>query len=99
MRRVCQQMSAWVASLNVCLRGLDKNATPVLPDTSRHDLAQERTLLGKDELVLLGETEIGHAFAVGAQPRPVAFIGRETLERDQRKGDVVGALVRHPVAE
>ena len=67
---------------------------PPLPDASRHDLTQERPLLGKDELVLLGEIEVGHAFAVGAQPRPVAFIGRETLERDQREGDVVGALGR-----
>src|SRR6266404_4605535 len=99
MRRVCQQVSAWVAPLNACWRRVDRNATPVLPDASRHDLAQERPLLGEDELVLLGEIEIGHAFRVGAQPRPVAFIGGETLERYQRERDVVGALVWHPVAE
>jgi hypothetical protein len=62
--------------LNVCLRRVDSGATPVPPDASRHDLAQERPFFGEDELVLLGEIEIGHAFAVGAQPRPVAFIGR-----------------------
>ena len=45
----------------------------------RHDLAQETPLLGEDELVLFGEIEVCHAFAVGPQPRPVAFIGRENL--------------------
>src|SRR5829696_3617902 len=99
MRRVCQQVSAWVAPLNVCWRRVDRCATPVLPDASRHDLAQERPFLSEDELVLLGEIEVGHAFAVGAQPRPVAFIGCQALERDQRKRDVVGALMRHPVAD
>src|SRR3954453_21925945 len=99
MPRVCQQVSAWVAPLNVCWRRVDRNATPLLPDASRHDLTQERPFLSEDELVLLGEIEVGHAFAVGAQPRTVAFIGRETLERDQRERYVVGALVRHPVAE
>src|SRR6478752_2808143 len=88
-----------VAHLNICWRREHNGATSVPPDASRHDLAQERALLGEDELVLLGKTEIGHAFAVGTQPRPVAFIGGETLERDQREGDVVSALMRHPVAD
>src|SRR5262245_8042508 len=99
MRRVCQQMSAWFTPLNICWRRVDRNATPLPPDVSCHDLAQECPFLRENELVLLGEIEIGHAVAVRAQPRPVALIGCETLERDQRKGDVVGALVRHPVAE
>ena len=36
---------------------------------------------------------------VGADARPVGLVGGEALERDQREGDVVGALVRHPVAD
>src|SRR4029078_7903750 len=88
-----------VSFLDVCLRRQDRRATPVPPDASRYDLAQEGPLLGQDELVLLGETKIGHAFRVRAQPRPVAFIGGEAFERDQRERDVIGALVRHPVAD
>src|SRR6185437_8700849 len=88
-----------VASFFICLRREHSSASPVPPDASRHDLAQERPLLGQDEFVLLGKGEIGDAFLVGSQSRPVAFVGRETLERNQREGDVVGALVRHPVAD
>src|SRR5689334_5125032 len=87
------------APLLVCLRREDSRATPVSPETSRHDLAQEGPLLGEDEPVLLGEIAIGHALAVGAQQRPVVFIGSQTLERDQRERDGVGALRRHPVAD
>src|SRR3984893_4110686 len=50
----------------------------------RRHLSQKRPLLDKDEFVLLGEIEIGHALFVGAKPRPVAFIGREILEGNQR---------------
>src|SRR5258705_3670149 len=88
-----------VAPLRVCLRREHSDTTPVLPVASRHNLAQESPFLRENELVLLGEIEIGHAFAVGAQPRPVAFIGSQAIERDQRKRDVVGALMRHPVTE
>src|SRR6476660_3795273 len=79
----CGALSAgvsMVASLNVCLRREDRCAAPVLPDASRHDLAQERPLLREDEPVLLGKIEIGDAFRVRAQPRPVAFVGRQALE-------------------
>ena len=63
------------------------------------NLAQKCPLLREDELVLLGEIEIGHAFGVATQPRTIGLIGGETLEGDQRERDVVGALVRHPVAD
>src|SRR6202008_239239 len=32
-------------------------------------------------------------------PRAIGLIGGKAFERDQRKGDVVGALMRHPVAD
>src|SRR5439155_10193102 len=82
-----------------CLRREHSDARPDLPAVSRHDLAQKGALLREDEPVLLGKIEVRHAFAVGAQPRPIAFIGSQALERDQREGDVVGALMRHPVAD
>src|SRR5262249_9932294 len=63
------------------------------------DLAQKGPLLSKDELVRFGEVEVGHAFGVTAQPRAIGLIGGKALERDQREGDVVGALMRHPVAD
>src|ERR1700733_11599759 len=67
--------------------------------TLRGYLAQERPLFRQNNLVFLGEIEIRHAFAVGAKPRPIGFIGRETFEGNQRRRDVVGALMRHPVAD
>src|SRR3954452_19896741 len=63
------------------------------------DLAQECALLGKNELVLLCKIEIRHAFVVGVQPCAIHLVGREVFERDQRERDIVGALMRHPVAE
>src|SRR5690242_19524385 len=63
------------------------------------DLAQERSLLREDEPVLLREIELGHAFLVLAQPRAIGLVGGQAFEGDQREGDVVGALVRHPIAQ
>jgi hypothetical protein len=53
----------------------------------------------RDEFVLFGKAEIRHAFRIGAQPRAIALIGGQAFERNQRKCDVVGALMRHPVAD
>src|SRR5882757_3174770 len=63
-----------------------------------HHLAQETTLLCEDEFVLLGKVEIRHALGVTAKPGAIGFVGRQALERDQREGDVVGALMRHEIA-
>src|SRR3954469_19563797 len=65
----------------------------------RHYAAQEGALLAQDEAAFLGEAEIGGAFRIGFEPRPIGFVGGKAVERDQRIGDVVGALVRQPVAE
>src|SRR5882724_2684261 len=67
-------------------------------DLSRH-LSQKRSLLRKDEFVFLGESKIRHALAVGAKPCPIAFVGCETFEGNQRERNVVGAFMRHPVAD
>src|ERR1700730_13823709 len=52
-----------------------------------------------DEFVVFGEIEIGHALLVGAKICAIRFIGGETLERNQRERNIVGALMRHPVAD
>ncbi len=62
-------------------------------------LPQERALFRNDEALRLRQREVGGAFAVGLQPRPVGLVGRQARERDQPVGDVVGALVRHPIAD
>src|SRR5258708_198960 len=62
-------------------------------------LAQERPLLHQDELVLLGIAEVRHAVLVGAKPRAIALIFGETGEFEKPERDIVGALMRHPVAE
>src|SRR5450755_4174353 len=62
-------------------------------------LAQKCSLLRKDEFVVFGEIEIGHALLVGAKSCAISFIGGETLERNQRERNIVGALMRHPVAD
>src|SRR3569833_589171 len=63
-----------------------------------HHMAQERSLLGQDELVLLGKREIGPALGVFAQDGAVALVSCETVERNQREGNVVGAFMRHEIA-
>src|SRR6266702_30439 len=83
----------------VCWRRQHRCATPAPPDALGHDLPQKRPFLREDESVLFGEVEIGHGFAVGTEPRPVALVGGKAVERDQREGDVVGALMRNPVSE
>src|SRR5438445_7490380 len=83
----------------VCWRRLHRCAAPAPPDALGHDLPQKRPFFRVDELVFFGEVEIGHAFAVGAEPRPVALVSRQAVEGDQRESDVVGALMRHPVAD
>src|SRR4029079_6650254 len=83
----------------VCWRRQHRRATPALPDASRHHLPQKRPFFREDQPVLFGEIEIGHAFTVGAQPRPGAFVRRQTVKENQREGDIVGALVRHPVTD
>src|SRR6478609_4044286 len=93
MPRICQQMSAW------SLPYLFVGAANIVMLRSGDNLAQERTLLDEDEFVLLGIAEIRHAFLVGANPRPIAFIFRQAWEFQQAERDVVGALMRHPVAE
>src|SRR4051794_12958912 len=68
------------------------------PAPSYHP-TQKSPLLRQDEFVLGGETEIRRALRVHEQRCAIAFIGRETLERNQREGDVIGSLMRHPVAQ
>src|SRR6266536_2381155 len=48
---------------------------------------------------LLRKTEIGGAFRIGLEPCAVGLVGGETIERDQPVGNVVGAFMRHPIAE
>src|SRR5262249_26859365 len=60
---------------------------------------QKGTFLAQDEASLLRKAEVGGAFAIGLEPRTVGFVGGEAIERNQRIGDVVGALMRHPIAE
>src|SRR5665213_3330798 len=85
-------LSAWLEK--IATRGIGRQRIGWLCD----NLSQERPLFRQDEFVLLGKIEIGDAFAIGAQLRAIGFIGGEAFERDQRERDVVGALVRHPVA-
>src|SRR5579862_2037531 len=73
--------------------------TLVLPWLLSSHLPQEGSLLGEDELLLLGIAEIFHPFLVAAQPRTVLLVGRQTFEGDQPESDIVGAFMRHPVAE
>src|ERR1700733_9595561 len=65
----------------------------------RQDLTQERTFLGEDELVFLGKAEILHALFVGTEASAIFLVGREACEGNQRERDVVGAFMRHPVAD
>src|SRR5262252_2396550 len=60
---------------------------------------QEGALLAQDEALLLCKAEIGGAFTIGLEPRAVGLVGGEAVERNQRIADVVGALMRHPIAE
>src|SRR5262249_39378433 len=60
---------------------------------------QEGALLAQDEALLLCKAEIGGAFTIGLEPRVVGLVGGEAVERNQRIADVVGALMRHPIAE
>src|SRR5215472_259934 len=60
---------------------------------------QEGTFLAQDEALLLRKAEVGGAFAIGLEPRTVGFVGGEAIERNQPIGDVVGAFMRHPIAE
>src|SRR5260370_33476606 len=75
-----------------------RRPAPARPVSGSH-LAQERALLGEDELVLFGEVEVGQGRSVGAEPRAVILVSSETLERNQGERDVVGAFMRHPVAD
>src|SRR3954462_4816902 len=61
--------------------------------------AQEVALFREDEFVVLGKMEIRHALGILPQPRTIGLVGREALEGDQREGDVVGALMRHEIAD
>src|SRR5215831_3309275 len=63
------------------------------------DLAQKGPFLGQNEAPVLGALEIGVAFGIGAQAGAVGLVGGKAVEGNQRHGDVVGALVRHPVAQ
>src|SRR5262245_24931310 len=60
---------------------------------------EKGTFLAQDEALLLRKAEVGGAFAIGLEPRTVSFVGGEPIERNQPIGDVVGALMRHPIAE
>src|SRR5450631_1296468 len=49
--------------------------------------------------MLFGEGEIGMALGVAAQAGAIALVVRKTRKRDQRESDVVGALMRHEIAD
>src|ERR1700738_45563 len=63
------------------------------------DRPQPGPLLDQDAFLLLCETEILHRGSVLPQPGAVRLVGREARERNERMGDVVGALMRHEIAE
>src|SRR5580693_2980735 len=67
--------------------------------TSYFHLTQERAFLGEDEFVFLGKAEILHALFVGTELGAIFLVGCEACEGNQRKRDVVGAFMRHPVAD
>src|SRR5262249_41514051 len=60
---------------------------------------EKGTFLAQDEASLLRKAEVGSAFTIGLEPRAVGFVGGEAVERNQPIADVVGALMRHPIAE
>src|SRR6516165_11661412 len=60
---------------------------------------EKGTFFAQDEALLLRKAEVGGAFAIGLEPRTVGFVGGEAIERNQPIGDVVGAFMRHPIAE
>ena len=45
------------------------------------------------------EAEVRRAVRVGLEAGAIGLVGGEAFERDQRERDVVGALVRHEIAE
>src|SRR3954453_23545820 len=47
----------------------------------------------------LGELEIRLALGIAAQSCAIALISGKAGERDQSEGDVVGALMRHEIAD
>src|SRR3954447_14645984 len=65
----------------------------------QNHLAQKRALFRENEFVLLGGVEVRHALRILTQPGAIGFIRSQTLEGDQRKRDIVGALVRHEIAD
>src|SRR5206468_8067546 len=73
-------------------------ASPEVDDLHYH-LAQKGALFGEDEFVVLGKMEIRHAVGVLPQPCPVGLVSSKAFEGDQRKRDVVGALMRHEIAD
>src|SRR5262249_37982383 len=73
--------------------------TKIATRASGDNLAQKCPLLAQDELAFFREAEIRHALGITAQLRTIVFVGRQIFEGDQREGDVVGALMRHEIAD
>lgn len=67
--------------------------------TSAVHLPQKGSLLCEDEFVILREVEIRNTLRIGFQPCAISLVIRQTFKRDQSERDVVGSLMRHPVAE
>src|SRR5215468_908294 len=64
-----------------------------------HNLAQKVPLFRQYEPVLFREIEISDALGIATQSRAIDLIRGKALEGDQGEGDVVGALVRHEIAD
>src|SRR5579872_258201 len=75
------------------------DAEPAQGDSRRDHLAQESPLFRENELVFLGSCEILHSLFIGPKPCAVFFVSRKAFKGNQREGDVVGALMRHPVTD
>lgn len=67
--------------------------------TSALHLPKKGSLLGENEPVFLREAKIREPLPVSFQPGTIAFVVRQTRKRDQSERDVVGPLMRHPVAQ
>lgn len=62
-------------------------------------LAQEAALLANDKASVLSKLEIGCTLSIGLEARPISFVCRQALKRNQPIRNVVGALVRHPITD
>ena len=62
-------------------------------------LPEKGPLFDQNKFILLRKIEICLPLGVRLDPRAISFIRGEAFEGNQSIGDVVRALVRHPIAE